>query len=93
MASSWGHEQQARVAGCSLALGREAEVSECFIGVLSVHAAVFQPTGLTAGVCGPPSAAEVLHIPRVLTGVLHTWCLDTYKNVANHSEKNNFTLN
>lgn len=61
--------------------------------MLGVRAAVFQPTGFTPGVYGPPSAAEVLHIPRVLTDVLHTWCLDTYKNVTNCSEKNNFTLN
>ena len=56
-------------------------------------AAVFLPTGLAAGFFGPPSAAKGLHGSRLLTDVLHTQCLETYKNVTNYLEKNNFTLN
>ena len=56
-------------------------------------AAVFLPTGLAVGVYGPPSAAKGLHVPRLLTDILHTQCLETYKNVANYLEKKNFTLN
>ena len=50
-------------------------------------AAVFLPTGLAVGVYGPPSAAKGLHVPRLLTDILHTQCLETYKNVANYLEK------
>lgn len=53
-------------------------------------AAALLPTGLAAGVDGL-LAAEGLHRPRLLTDVFHTQSLETYKDVTNNLEKNNFT--
>lgn len=37
-----------------VALWCESEFNKCFTGIPSVHAVVFQPTGLTTGIYWPP---------------------------------------
>lgn len=70
----------------------EPKFNKYFIGILSMHTFLLLPS-LTAGIYWPPSTAKVVHIPKFLIDGLHTWYLNTYKNVTNRSERNNFILN